>query len=183
MTDDFVFPHEEFILVGKVVKPHGLRGEVKIFAYSDDVETLQHYATFILVDKQGQLSPSLHVEKARIQGKTVVLKLRSINDRNSAEALQGMGVLVAKENLLEVDEGEYYWFQLYDLPVFTEDGVELGTITSVFSNGAQDIMVVQRGKDEFLIPVLESIIKEQTEKKVVISPPPGLLEINTRAGE
>lgn len=179
MTDDFTFPQEMYLLVGRVTKPHGLRGEVKIYAYSDDAETLLHYSTVVFVDAKGRLSPPLEVENARLQGKVVVLKINSISDRNSAEALQGMGVLVDKKDLQAIEEGEYYWFQLYDLPVFTDQGTKLGTITSIFSNGAQDIMVIHQGKNEFLIPILDSIIIEHTDEKVIISPPPGILEINS----
>ena len=178
MADDFDFPHDNYVLVGKVAKPHGLRGEVKIFAYSDEAETLLNYGKIVLVGDSGQLSPALHVEKARLQGKTVVLKIESINDRNRAEELHGLGVLVNKDDLQKVKDGEYYWFQFYGLPVFTEDGLELGTITSIFSNGAQDIMVIHKGKNEYLIPILDTIIKEHTDEKVVIDPPSGILDIN-----
>ncbi len=178
MTDDFDFPQDSFVLVGEVAKAHGLRGEIKIFAYSDEAETLLHYPKVLLIEQSGELSTPLNVEKSRIQGKAVIMKLESIDDRNGAEALQGMGILVDKEDLQEIGTEEYYWFEFYGLPVFTDQGKKLGKITSVFSNGAQDIMVVEQGKNEFLIPILDAVIKEHTSEKVVITPPPGLLELN-----
>jgi len=179
MADEFSFAEDEYLLVGKVTKPHGLHGEVKIFPFSEDAQTLLQYPKIVLVDRTGRLSPVLRVEKARVQGKTVVVKLDTVNDRNEAEALQGKGILVFKEDLPAAGEDEFYWYQLYDLPVFTDAGERLGVITSIFSNGAQDIMVVEDDDNEYLIPILDTIIKEQTEEGVVISPPTGLLEINS----
>lgn len=179
MADVFRYPEEQFLLVGKVAKPHGLRGEVKIYAFSDDAGTLLHYQKIVLVDRTGRLTPSLHVENARSQGKYVVFKLESIDDRNSAESIHGMGVLIDKNDLREIEENEYYWYQYYNLPVHTDTGRFLGTITSIFSNGAQDIMVIQENGSEYLVPILDSVIIEHTENGVVITPPQGLLEINS----
>lgn len=183
MADDFRFDQERFLLVGKITKPHGLSGEVKIYPYSEDAATLLQYDKAILVDGSGRLSPALVIEQARIQGKTAVVKFASIEDRNGAEALHGRGMLIFKEDLPAPGEDEYYWYRLYDMPVYTEDGGKLGIVTSIFSNGAQDIMVVRDGDKEFLIPILDAIIKEQTENGIVIAPPPGLLELNDDINE
>lgn len=179
MAGDFYFDKDRYLLVGEVRKPHGLRGEVKILAYSDDAETLLHYDKIVLVDTGKKVSPVLTVEKARLQGKVAVLKLYSINDRDSAAALYGKGVLVDKTDLPLLEEDEYYWYRLYNLPVSTEEGEKLGIIASIFSNGAQDIMVVKNGEREILIPIIDGIIKEETEQGIIITPLPGLLEINS----
>lgn len=183
MTDVFSFPDEKFLLVGKVAKPHGLRGEVKIHAFSDDGSTLLHYSEIVLVDSRGRLSPVQRVAKSRLQGKSVVIKFDSVNDRNSAESLYGMGVLIDKKALGKTDDDEYYWYQFYDLPVHTREGRFLGTITSIFSNGAQDVLVIENGDNELLVPVIKSTIIEHTDKGVTIAPPPGLLELYSGSEE
>jgi 16S rRNA processing protein RimM len=182
MVADFTFP-EDYLLVAIITGPHGLKGDFKLQCFSDDTETMLGYPRLVLVDNQGHLSPALQVEKCRIQGKTVVLKLEGVDDRNQAEALHGKGILVRKADLPALAEDEYYWYQLVNLPVATADGQKLGVIDSIFSNGAQDIMVVKDGNTELLIPIVDSIIKEHTEKGVVITPPPGLLEIQRGADE
>ncbi len=183
LTDIFPFAEDRFILVGKITKPHGLRGDVKLFSYSDEPETLLRYSQVVLVDNRGSLSPNLAIESARLQGKFAVLKLSTIDDRNSAEAIHGRGVLIEKTDLPPVEDDEYYWYQLYDLPVSTETGTLLGTVSSVFSNGARDIMIVKDQNQEYLIPILDTIIKEQNKEGIIIAPPPGLLEINTGTNE
>ncbi len=182
-TDIFTFAEDRFILIGKIAKPHGLRGEVKLFAYSDEPETLLEYKQVVLVDSRGCLSPNYEIERVRLQGKFAILKLSNIDDRNSAEAIHGRGVLIEKKDLSPVEDDEYYWYQLYDLPVSTETGTLLGTVSSVFSNGAQDIMIVKDQQQEYMIPILDTIIKEHNKEGIIIAPPPGLLEINSGINE
>lgn len=183
MADVFPFPDDMFVLIGKVAKPHGLRGEIKLHAFSDKPETLLQYSQVVLVDNSGQLSPALNIEKSRLQGKMVVFKLETINDRDGAEAIQGKGVLLDSKDLPVVGEDEYYWYQLYDVPVYTKAGRELGRVSNIFSNGAQDIMVVKDRHQEYLIPILDTIIKEHSKERIVIDPPPGLLEMNAGINE
>lgn len=183
MTDVFAFPDEQFLLVGKVSKPHGLSGEVKMHTFSDDGSTLLHYSEIVLVDNQGRLSPVQRIAKARRQGKSIVVKLESVNDRNSAESLFGMGVLIDKKDLEKTGDDEYYWYQFYGRPVHTQEGSFLGTVTSIFSNGAQDVLVIQDGNKELLVPVIKSIVIEHTDKGVTIAPPPGLLELYSGSEE
>jgi 16S rRNA processing protein RimM len=179
MADVFSFPDDKFVLIGKIAKPHGLRGEVKLHAFSDKPETLLQYSQIVLVDHSGRLSPALKVERSRLQGKMVVFKLETINDRDSAEAIYGKGILLDIKDLPAVEEGEYYWHQLYDLPVYTKAGGALGRVSNIFSNGAQDIMVITDNDREYLIPILDTIIKEHGQEGIIIDPPPGLLEINS----
>jgi 16S rRNA processing protein RimM len=178
MVDDFSFPEEQFILVGTVSKPHGLRGDLKLHRFSDSAESLMGYTTFTLVDDQGRLSDRYSVEKSRMQGKIVVVKLAGVDDRTSAENLTGKGVLVNKNDLPTLEDDEYYWYQFIGLPVTTMEDEMLGTVRSIFSNGAQDILVVEGDSGELLIPMVDDIVKQHTEYGVVIAPPPGLLDIN-----
>ena len=90
-----------------------------------------------------------------------------------------MGILLDKEDLPKTDEGELYWYQLDGLPVKTVEGRSLGRVVKIFSNGAQDILVVRDGSQEYLIPILDDIIIRHTDEEVIVAPPPGLLEINS----
>lgn len=183
MANDFDFPKERYLLVGKIGKPHGVRGEMKLMCVSNEPGTLADYAELVLIDDRNRLSVPLEVEKVRWQGKSTVIKFAGIDDRVRAESLQGTGVLVDKALLPDTGEEEYYWHQFIGLPVTVDQGKLLGTVTSMFSNGAQDILVVTQGEREYLIPVLPSTIKEHTQEGVVITPPPGLLDVNTGVDE
>ena len=75
MADDYIFPKDEYILIGKIGKAHGLRGEVKIHALASNENNLLDYKTVVLVDTQGKLSPPLIIEKGRLQGKNRIVKI------------------------------------------------------------------------------------------------------------
>ncbi len=178
MARNFTFPEDDYLLIGVVAKAHGMRGEVKIFPYSGAPANITGYKELTLVDTNGRLTSSLAVIKSRAQGKVAIVHLATIENRNLSEEIEGMGVLLTKENLPKIASDEFYWHQLQGKDVVDQNGKTIGTVTSLFSNGAQDIMVVQTGKNEILIPVLKHIIVEETETRVVIQPPPGLLNIN-----
>lgn len=178
MVDDFPYSSEKYLLIGKVVEPHGLKGEIKIFSFSGQPENIQQYPKLVLVTPSGRLTQPYTVEKCREKGKAVIVRLNSVKDRNGAEALTGMGVLISKEDLPQPGKDEFYLYQLEGLPVFTVQGDRLGIVAHIFSNGAQDLLVVQDGKNEYLIPVLDSIVVRHDSEKIVIDAPPGLLEIN-----
>lgn len=184
MSDDFLYSSEQFLLIGKIVEPHGLKGEVLIFSFSGQPENIQHYPQLFLVAPSCRATQHFTIAKSRIKGKALIAQLHSITDRNQAEALVGMGVLVRKEDLPQPGENEFYLYQMEGLPVFTIDGRRLGMVTSIFSNGAQELLVIQDdGDNEYMIPVLESIIKVHDSEKIVIDAPPGLLEINSETNE
>lgn len=179
MQHQYSYPEDRYILIGTVVKPQGLHGEVSIHAFSGQPENLNNYKSLYLVDKAGEISPRLKIESLRIQkGKAIVLFDR-VGDRSFAEKLVGMGVLLNRDDLPALADDEFYWHQLSGCDVYTVDGQHLGTLTTVFSNGAQDVMVIQENDQEFLIPLTPSLIVEQNKEKLVIDPPPGLLEINS----
>ena len=180
MAVPFVFPEEQFVLVGTVAKPHGLRGELRLNSFSADGETTIIHGKFVLVDSQGHLSEPFTVEKDRHQGKTRIVKLAGVDSRESAAELFGRGVLVAKADLPELAENEYYWYQFIGLEVTTDDGIPVGRVHTIFNNGAHDIMVVRRQQQEILIPIIAGVIQKHSKNGVVITPPPGLLELYQR---
>jgi 16S rRNA processing protein RimM len=183
MADDFPYSSEQFLLIGKIIEPHGLKGEVVIFSFSGQPENIQQYPRLYLVSPSGKVSQPQTIEKSRIKGKTLIARLHSISDRSQAESLVGMGVLISKADLPQPGENEFYLYRMEGLPVFTMEGRRLGTVAHIFSNGAQDLLVVRDGKNEYMIPVLDSIIKSHDGEKIVIDAPPGLLEINSAPGD
>jgi 16S rRNA processing protein RimM len=179
MTDTFSYPADRYLLIGKVGKPHGLHGEVRMHLYSRQPDNVRSYGQVVLISTVGRLSSSIRVITCRVQKKTAVVGLESIVDRTGAEQLAGMGVLVDKKDISQADDGELYWYQFDGLPVTTLEGRSLGKVKKIFSNGAQDILVVGKGNDEYLIPILDEIIVRRTDEGIVVAPPPGLLEINS----
>ena len=179
MSEDFLYPADEFLLLGKIAKAHGLRGEVKVFLHSGQPENIQNYQELILVDQAGKCFTPLTILKSRCQGKTAIVQFASITNRTLAEEIEGRGVLLAIENLPEINEDEYYWHEFLGKSVVDIHGKTIGKVDHIFPNGAQDILVVKSANEEILIPVTKSIIVEETAEQLTINPPPGLIELNT----
>jgi len=177
MAEDYAYPKDTFILLGKITKVHGLRGEVKIFSYSGQPENFSGYKEIVLVDPAGNLSSPLVIRKLRVQGKTCIVQLDSVYSRELAEKIVGRGVLLAKNLLPMPVDNEFYWHQYEGKVVSLQDGRNIGRVESLFNNGAQDILVVVSGEKEILIPVTKDIIVRETAAELIVDPPPGLLDL------
>ena len=179
MADAFTYPADRYVLIGKIGKPHGLKGGVWLHLFSGQPESISDYGQLVLVSQGGKVSAPLRITSCRIQGKAAIVGFEGTEDRNSANDLKGMGVLVNKKDMPPVGEGEYYYFQFLGLSVTTVDGRSLGQVENIFFNGAQDILVIVKGSQEVLIPILPSVIVRQSDRELIISPPPGLVDINS----
>ena len=171
---------DDFVKVGEIVKPHGIRGEVKVYSYSGQPENFKLYKSIVLQEREGSRKAIYEVLRSRPQGKLAILQLEGVISREAAEALQGSTLWLKKTDFPELASGEYYWHQLIGLQVCTESGRELGKVAGLFTTGAHDVLVVKGEGREYLIPVKEEMIKEIDEPKgrLSITPPPGLLEVN-----
>lgn len=178
MTSIDSYCPETHVLIGEVIKAQGLRGELKIYCYSGQPENLRNYSKLALAGKKGTISPELVLEGVRAQGSSAIVQLKTISDRSQAEQYVGYKVLVAKEDLPAPQQGEFYWLDFQGKNAVLADGNKLGKITQLFSNGAHDVLVISDGQSEYLVPVIDGIVKSVTKDTVMIEPPPGLLEIN-----
>lgn len=173
-----MYPKDKYLLVGKITKPQGLRGEVKIYCFSGQPENFLEYKELTLCDLNGKLTDSIQVTKSRVQGKAAVVKFVSIADRTTAENFEGYEVLLLKEHLPQAEPDEYYWHQYEGKQLIDQDGSVIGIVKELFYGGAQDILVVDTGNDEVLVPVIDDFIINETGDTLVVELPPGLLEIN-----
>lgn len=171
----------DHVLVGKIIKAHGIKGEVKVFPYSGDPQNFLSYKTLVLVEPETEVLRRLAVSRARGGEKTAILELEGVAGRDAAEALRGFELWALKADFPEPEPDEYYWHTVEGARVVTDSGRELGTVTGIFNAGAHDILVVTGQGREYLIPVLDEIVRRIDEQNhtLVISPLPGLLELNS----
>jgi 16S rRNA processing protein RimM len=178
MADSFSYPAEKYVLIGKIAKAHGIKGELKLFAFSGDRKSITRHKKLTLLTKEGSLLPVFTVSKARVGKKEVLVQFKEVNDRNMAEKLSGCGVLALKKDLPVLDDDEFYLHELEGLTVQTIEGITVGCVESFFNNGPHDILVVKKDTDEVLIPLIPGMIVKRDKSCLTIAPPPGLLEIN-----
>ena len=172
----------EKIKIGKIVNAVALRGEVKVYHYSDYKERFEEL-DIILLERKGKYE-EYGIEGVRYQKEMVILKLKGVNDRNAAEALKERDIYITEADLRELPEDTFYIRDLIGCKVLNgENDSEIGEITDVLQNSAQDIYQIRlaNGK-EALIPVVAEFVKEVDieQKTVKIRLIPGFIDEDAR---
>ncbi|MCQ4087163.1 ribosome maturation factor RimM [Saccharibacillus sp. JS10] len=169
-----------FLSVGKIANTHGVRGELKIFPFTDFPEVrFAKGKELILTSPEEGTQLKVKIVSAREQKTVYIVKLEGYDNINQVEKYKGWEVKVPKEEAVEAEDNAYYFHEIIGCTVWTEQGEELGSITDILTPGANDVWVVKRkGGKELLIPFIESVVKEVNiaEKKVRIELMEGLLD-------
>jgi 16S rRNA processing protein RimM len=147
---------QDVVIVGRVNSVFGIKGEVKVFSFTDPMDNLLNYQPWLMKSAQGW--QPVKVAGARRQGNTLVARLEDEMDRDRARArFVGKELAVPKEQLPALPNDEFYWRDLMGLRVKLEDGRDLGKVRTLLETGANDVLVVKGDKDsldreERLIP-------------------------------
>jgi 16S rRNA processing protein RimM len=171
------------LVVGRVVKAHGISGEVVVEVRTDDPDTrFAPGAQLRAQPRGGGPQRTYVVESAREHSGRMLVRLAGVADRNAAEALRGSVFLVDTEELPPIDDpDEFYDHQLEGLRVVTTDGRLIGTVEEVLHTAAGELLSVtaQTGA-EVLVPFVSAIVTEVSlaSRTIEIDPPEGLLELD-----
>ncbi len=165
------------ITIGKVLKPFGLKGEVKIEPLTDFPERFKGLGRVSLVSPAGKEVAGA-VTAVRYANGVPFLTFAGYDSPEKAKTLNGWFIKIPREEAVPLSEGSYYWFELIGMEVFSEAGDKLGTITDIFETGSNDVYVVKQGKKEIYIPATLEVVKQidVAAKKMVIHLMDGLLE-------
>ena len=169
----------KYLLLGEILRPHGIRGELRMRVltdYPEHITTRDHI--FLGDDPNASTAKPYQVQHMRMHKGYALLKLKDIEDRNQAELLRDLLVMVRMGDAIPLEDDEIYLYQLIGMTARTDAGEDLGEIADVLETGANDVYVVQgQTYGEILIPVTdETIIATDIEQGVVIvSLPDGLL--------
>jgi 16S rRNA processing protein RimM len=178
---DLETPAEPYYLVlGKITRPHGIRGELRLEIATrlpgllDDLDTV--FLGHDPFDKDGAAAWTLRSHRQHQQN--VLLTLEGVDDRTAAEALQNKLVMVPLRETLPLEEGEIYFFQLIGMAVYTETGEYLGDVAEIMETGANNVYLLRGGRrGEVLIPDTDEVIRsiDAGARRITITPIPGLL--------
>jgi 16S rRNA processing protein RimM len=142
---------------GHIIGVFGVKGQVKIYSHTSPRENIVNYSPWVI--KHAGTTTSHKVSGGR-QGKNVIVWLEGIDSRELAMQLAGAEIFLHRSQLPSLDEGEFYWSQLEGLEVMNTNGEKLGSIDHMLETGANDVMVVQGGDRERLIPyVMDEVVK------------------------
>jgi len=162
---------EPTVVVGRIAKAHGLRGEVAVQNRSDNPGRWQAGARVLLADGR-----ELTIEGARPHGRRMLVKFTGIDDRGGAEGLRGATLVVPESWLPPLPEGEWWSHQVVGCEVRTEGGRRLGVVTEVVANPANDLWVTVDEGVETLIPALADVLidVDVASKRILVRDVPGL---------
>ena len=169
---------EELLPVGKVIKPHGVKGLIRAWSYARTMQSFQHSGTiFFKQDNQDPVEYRIHDIKPHKN--FFILRIEGLYTFEEADRLRGADILVDKEKLTR-DSDEYFWFELINLKVFLDTGKYLGIIKEIIPTGSNDVYVVKLNDSEFLIPALQDVVKkiDLDKGEMIISAMDGLLDLN-----
>lgn len=144
--------NDEYIIVGKVAAPYGVRGWVKIQSFTDPLENILHYEPWFFAEKDKGWQEAA-VESRQVHGQALMAKFTDIDTPEDARFLTGKTIAITRTQLPILKKDEYYWSDLQGLAVLNKEGAVLGTVTSLMETGANDVLIV-KGEKEFAVPYL-----------------------------
>ncbi|MDX2137231.1 MAG: ribosome maturation factor RimM [Chloroflexota bacterium] len=150
----------KYLLLGEILRPHGVRGEVRMRVLTDYPERIAERDQVLLSeDEDGTRIQTYQPEALRMHQEYALLKLKGIDDRDAAERLRELYVLIELEDAVPLDEGEFYLYQIIGIEVVTEDGETLGTVRDVMETGANDVYIIDSERyGEVLLPAIPSVV-------------------------
>ncbi len=168
---------EELVAIAKIVRPRGLRGEVVADLLTDFSSRFENLENVIGVGSDRRRT-ELKIENFWFQKGRVILKFAGFDSAEAANDLRGIEICIPESDAVELDEDEFFDWQLEGCEVETLDGEKLGTVRELLRTGGTEVLVVEDGAREFLIPFAQAICPEvDIERKLIrVDPPEGLLE-------
>lgn len=158
---------EKYFRVGVIANTHGIRGEVKVYPTTDDINRFKKIKKCIL--DTGKEYIDLNVESVKFFKNMVILKFKEYNNINDIECYKGKDILVSRDNAVKLEKGEYYIADILGAKVILEDGSEFGVLEDVMQTGANDVYVVKTlDNKEVLLPKIDECVKKlDIENKIV----------------
>ena len=167
----------DWVAVGKVTRPHGLKGEMKFRPFTKDDDILNGIC-LVKLGRDENTGQEFQVENLRGHFSKRIVKFKGFNSIESVQELSGDSLYIKREDFKALPEGEYYWFEIEGLNVYDEEGSYYDQVIEIIKTGSNDVYVVQDGKKEVLLPMIDSVVKviDLEQGKLVFKNIEGLIE-------
>ena len=158
---------ENYLRVGVITTTHGIKGEVKVYPTTDDINRFEYLKNVYLDTGKGYLP--LEVEGVKYFKQSVILKFKGFDNINDIEKYRGKDLLVPREEAIKLEKDEYFICDIIGSEVFTDEGDRLGILTEVITTAANDVYVVKtENNKEILLPsIKECILDVDIENKKI----------------
>lgn len=169
--------NSELVVIARVVRTRGLRGEVVAELLTDFPDRFKELETVVAVLPNGE-ERELKIEGYFFQKDRIVLKFSGVDSIESGEALRDANICVAEADAVELEEDEFFDWELEGCEAETLEGERLGTVREIMRTGGTEVLLIDGAERELMIPFAESICVEVDieNKRIVVDPPEGLLE-------
>ncbi len=165
---------DAYLAIARIVAPSGIKGDVKAQILTDFPERFARLTTVFV----GDGFAAYEVVSARVHRRMAYLRLKGCDSVEDAEKLRGQLVRIPVSEAMPLPADHYYWYQIFDLEVWTVSGDYIGKVVDILDRPANDVYVVRGPRGEVLIPAIEDVVKEiDLERgRMIIEPLPGLLD-------
>lgn len=166
----------DYLIVGKVVNIHGVRGVLKVMPITSDLARFD-YLTFISIRSEGALK-EYRVLSSKIHKGLVLMTLKGIETIEDAEKLKGMELYVHRNHAVTLEDDEFFMADIIGIDVYEEER-KLGTLTDILETGSNDVYIIEgENKKELLIPALKSVVMsvDIEGKRMQVILPEGLVD-------
>ncbi len=157
----------DYFELGRILKPQGVKGEVKMEAYTDDLSRFQtlEFAYFKEEDYR-----RVEIEQTRVDARYAYLKLKGCDDRDAAEKLRAKTLYIDRAHAAKLPEGAYYILDLIGCTVADAAGKEIGILSEILQNGAADVYVVKGAEGTCMFPAVPYVVlqRDVQEKKITV---------------
>lgn len=168
---------DDLLPLGRIIKPHGVKGKMKVDYYGEDPGRLLIYQTILIRDENGRLQ-GYEVLEAIPQPPRILIRLRGIERMEDTLPLLGRTIFIPKGSLPEPGPGEFYWHEILGMDVEIEDGRRIGKVKEIIPTLANDVYVVKGRKREICLPAIAEVIQriDRQERVIRIKRTEGLWE-------
>ncbi|MBR1821636.1 MAG: 16S rRNA processing protein RimM [Clostridia bacterium] len=146
----------EYLMIGEITKPQGVRGEVKVRPCTCNPERFEGLET-VYVERDGGYAP-MQIAVNRLGADAIFMNVAGVTDRDAAEKLRGTKLYIDRAHAVELDEDTNFLTDLYGLRGVVSDGRDLGKLTDVMQPGGNDVYVFKGELGEVLVPALKSVV-------------------------
>ncbi len=162
--------------MGKIVNTHGVRGEVKVYPYSDDLEKFEDFEYFYI---EGEGKKKYEIESTRVHKNMVLVKFKGYEDINKVLNFLNKNVYMERKDVEDDSEGHYI-VDLIGCEIFDDQGVFVGHLKDVLQTSAQDLYEIKKASDGkmFYLPVVDAFVKniDIKNKKITVHLIEGIME-------
>lgn len=151
------------VTLGRVAGVHGVKGWIKLYSFTRPAENLLKYRRWWIGGDDGFEAKVLAIQTHNLLAQIGKSDGLPIEDRDVAAALIGKAIAVDRDDMPKLPSGQYYWSDLIGLQVVNDEGVALGQVSDLTSNGAQDVLVITDGEVERLIPFVHGPIVREVD--------------------